>query len=481
MIATTVLLAALALRVGVLGNRDLWYDELLSANFSAHGPWRTLVTVARFDVHPPLYYIQLSLWMTFGASKAWIMANSVAWSFTAVVLALWVGVRRFGVEAGLWAAALLAVCPAALAYADQARMYPMLSALILLVFEAQARWLEKEGPVSTVAMILSQLVLAYSHAIGAFMLLGCLAFTFVQLLLRREPRRLVVWLVVEALIGAASVPALIFGMAHAVTHTAVPNLASFGAAVAFLATGAARSGVLWIAAAGAASALVVWISTRRWETTIMLACLVLTPLVAAAVVSLVARPIWIERIFTPLTPLACLILGRAATLADGRRVRAAVGAIVLFWAAVSILDSGWRPRGDGYGPSARWLRAQALPGDMIVVRDPMTFWALMWSLEGHTWGEPLADQFSNDRWRRLIDKLPGGLRSMLADRRTPHSPIPGVEARLLAPGEAWPEPKGRLFVVRSATFEPPPVGLDAPPGVEKPPLEIRTRDARPGL
>src|SRR5262245_48231987 len=78
----------LALLVRCIGvtHRWLWFDELLSANFSGHGPWAALVSSLRFDVHPPLYYLQLSLWALPSRGDLWLMANTIAWSTAAVAL-----------------------------------------------------------------------------------------------------------------------------------------------------------------------------------------------------------------------------------------------------------------------------------------------------------------------------------------------------------------------------------------------------------
>ncbi len=55
----------------------MWFDELLSATFVAHDLPRHALTNLRFDIHPPLYYFQLSLWTLGGHSDFWLMLNTV--------------------------------------------------------------------------------------------------------------------------------------------------------------------------------------------------------------------------------------------------------------------------------------------------------------------------------------------------------------------------------------------------------------------
>src|SRR5712664_1702629 len=69
---------------------------------------------------------------------------------------------------------LLALAPAALAYADQVRMYSFLSFLIIWVWYAQERWLsEKSGRFGVLWIFLSQALVIYSHGAGLVMLSGC--------------------------------------------------------------------------------------------------------------------------------------------------------------------------------------------------------------------------------------------------------------------------------------------------------------------
>src|ERR1700722_18819880 len=57
-----VLAIGIWLRSATIGRESLWLDEIYSvslANLSIPG---TLMAVLHFDVHPPLYYLQLNLW-----------------------------------------------------------------------------------------------------------------------------------------------------------------------------------------------------------------------------------------------------------------------------------------------------------------------------------------------------------------------------------------------------------------------------------
>jgi len=163
--------AAFLLRCIGLGGRWLWYDELLSVSFSAHGVWTALLTALRFDIHPPLYYLQLGLWALPSRGDVWLMLNTVVWSTAAVAALAYCAQRIHGWRIGLAAGLLLALSPAALAYADQVRMYSLLMVLIVWVWYAQESWLSgSAGRFGMVALIVSQLAVADTHSAGLIIL-----------------------------------------------------------------------------------------------------------------------------------------------------------------------------------------------------------------------------------------------------------------------------------------------------------------------
>lgn len=445
-LACVILAGAAALRLAALPRRWLWYDELLSANFSAHGLGETLLNVLRFDVHPPLYYLQLSVWMMLGKSDAWLMANSVFWSLVAIGLLLVLAGRRYGAVVGLWAAALLALSPAALAYADQVRMYPFIAALMVLAWDALEKWLAEDRPSTALLLVATQLAVAYSHAVGVLMLSGCVLMAGLRLLSRRDFPRLWRWIALEALVLALSVPAMLIGAVHEVSHTAVPHPSALAATWVFLSTGAPHLGVAHLAPAivflGALIALAWTTPSLRLD----LVALVAGPLLVAAVISYVLKPVWLDRIFVPMIPLMALVLARGITAPRAVRARTIAGAALIgAWLLIALADPTWRPKGDGYRPAAQQLRAAMKPGDLLATRDQLGFWALMWYFEGPDWGTPLGDHINNPRWAALVRKLPAPLEAPLGSQRQIHV-TRGAQARLLAPDEPLPQTAGTLYL-----------------------------------
>src|SRR5262249_50288338 len=111
---------------------NLWEDEIIATTHAVQPLGRLFVNVARNDIHPPLYFLQLHIWGLVSHADAWFVANSVAWSLGALV-SLWLVVKKLSDDEGLaWAATgIMAVLPTSLEVAFSVRMYAMLSAMAI--------------------------------------------------------------------------------------------------------------------------------------------------------------------------------------------------------------------------------------------------------------------------------------------------------------------------------------------------------------
>src|SRR5437588_10340003 len=77
--------AALGIRAVFIWKDRLWLDEVWSATFAVQSPFDVIIATLRFDPHPPFYYLQLWLWATISHSTFWLFANSLFWSWLAVL------------------------------------------------------------------------------------------------------------------------------------------------------------------------------------------------------------------------------------------------------------------------------------------------------------------------------------------------------------------------------------------------------------
>ncbi|MDZ4766419.1 MAG: glycosyltransferase family 39 protein, partial [Chloroflexota bacterium] len=122
-----ILLFAAFLRFHHLGTQSLWYDEGNSYVQSIRTFTEIADNAAR-DIHPPGYYWLLATWrLLTGESEFALRSLSAFASILTVALTFAVGRRLFGGVGGLIAAAFTALNTFSIYYAQEARMYALLS------------------------------------------------------------------------------------------------------------------------------------------------------------------------------------------------------------------------------------------------------------------------------------------------------------------------------------------------------------------
>jgi len=151
-ILTAALLAAFALRIWLLGDQNVWWDEGLAIWAVRLGWWpMTLWTAA--DVHPPIYFWLLHAWVQFaGESEFAARFISLICGMVTVAAVYPLGKALFGRRVALWGTVLLAFARFHVWWSQEMRMYIVATmwtvlSLYTMVRWAQAQgWLERNGP-----------------------------------------------------------------------------------------------------------------------------------------------------------------------------------------------------------------------------------------------------------------------------------------------------------------------------------------------
>ena len=124
-----VTLAALALRLARLDFQPLWWDEGYSVFFATRD-LATLFARTALDIHPPLYYALLQLWIALvGKSPVAVRLLSVGIGVATVPLAYAFARKLFDARIALIAATLLAFSPFHIYYSQEVRMYGLVTLL----------------------------------------------------------------------------------------------------------------------------------------------------------------------------------------------------------------------------------------------------------------------------------------------------------------------------------------------------------------
>ncbi|WP_299473450.1 glycosyltransferase family 39 protein [uncultured Roseibium sp.] len=165
---TAILLIAAVLRFHNLDRTSLWYDEAVSWSQS-NGSITELLTLVASDNYPPLHNIVLWLTMpVLGDSETALRLPSASLGLLSVWLVYLIGKQLQGREAGLLAAALLAISPLHIWYSTEARMYALLAACGLAFLLAVLKVLQRPSVFWFTTLVFTGACFLYSHIYALF-------------------------------------------------------------------------------------------------------------------------------------------------------------------------------------------------------------------------------------------------------------------------------------------------------------------------
>lgn len=137
-----ILWVAFALRLYRLDFQDIWWDEARNIDV-ARRPLSAIAIAPELDIHPPLYFYLLHVWMRLaGESPFAVRFLSAAFGLLTLPLLYQLGRGVGGRLTGMLAASVGALAPFALGEAQEARMYTMAFAWLCLAAWSLWRALE---------------------------------------------------------------------------------------------------------------------------------------------------------------------------------------------------------------------------------------------------------------------------------------------------------------------------------------------------
>lgn len=188
LLAASLLLLAMALRLHRIAAESLWFDEGWSA-WAAIQP--TLPQALLADAtNPPLYYLLLNLsTRLLGDSEFSLRLPSLLLTLLLVALTWQLALRCCGRRAA-WLAAWLAVCSAPLWWAAQeARMYALLALLTLALLLAWQRLLQRPSRPVWLMLLTCETLILYTHNSGPVYALWLNLAMLLYWLMRRSLRQ----------------------------------------------------------------------------------------------------------------------------------------------------------------------------------------------------------------------------------------------------------------------------------------------------
>lgn len=209
---TALTLAALALRLVHLTRFELWVDEAATWHFAKLAVAGGILEQARLEPTPPLFYALVGVLMRlFGESDLVMRLPSTIFGALAVPLAFELGRRLWNRRAGWVGAVVMAVHPLHVFYSREARVYPLLLALTLLLFLLLWRALETDRTRLWIAFAAVLTLACFSHFLGLF--LGATAGILI-LGWGRDTRTRLRGLAAAAVAGLLFAPYLLYTATH---------------------------------------------------------------------------------------------------------------------------------------------------------------------------------------------------------------------------------------------------------------------------
>ncbi len=412
---------------------SLWFDEVYGATFANLGLRDTLIAALRFDIHPPLYYLQLSIWGKLGSSDAWLYANSVAFSLGAIAALYLATVRFFDRRTAAMAAGLLVISPSDLLYAHSVRMYAMVIFLSILCWICNHRlahgW---RGWRATLAIFACALLLTYSHALGFFM---ASFFGLYALLEMRWVRRetgattsagspILRWCAHYFPLGLLMLPAAGNALVRSTAHAERPDLARVVDDMTFFVAGPEAIGTaLGRALAAMATLALIATAIRVRRSRPIILGVIAAPIAVMLVASYVLEPMWNRRSLAFVQPFVGLALSMGLlafsaapvqqsnpagqTPLRGGRVFPIAACVALALAVFGWLHITRAAKEQDFRAAVATIRTQLPAGGTVFVPQFVDFWAINRYLVGPEWGSPLVVQANerSDRWDSILAKL----------------------------------------------------------------------------
>lgn len=416
-----VLLVAFGLRFTAMrADGGLWFDEIFGASYVNLPLLDVVIAVLRFDIHPPLYYLQLNAWGLLSKQDTWLLLNSVFWSLASIAV-VYLGVAaRAGRSAALLAAAFTALLGSEIYYASDLRMYAMLGCNVLLLWWGVDQWLRHGRRGQWWALCLLVLSLSMLHSIAFVAVGSVLSYTVIRCWIAGERHRFKPLLGFIGISGVLLLPWLANASFRSVSHTHRPDFDHVAQTIGGWLLGyfPGATTTQYTVAAVLVLALVIYllVSGSAYVRACVVSFVVL-PVLVVGIISLVLRPIWLDRTLAYTAPFLAVALAvhLHERLRPEARLRAWGAALVVAQLAFfAVYGAGWErlqaPRKMDFHRVARDIAQNNTERRDIYVPSNVRYWAMARYLQGPGWGSLLAIQDpakidDSDTWRRIYEKL----------------------------------------------------------------------------
>jgi len=372
LVVTIATIMAAVLSLLFIGDKSLWIDEGASIYFAHDGAsmWQKLV---HREANMWLYYILLNLWLRLGDSESFARAFSALFATAAVPLVYVLGRRLFGSRAGAIAALLLASHSCLIRYAQEVRDYTLLVFLVALSSYFFVRAVDKGSRGGWVGHGVAMGLAIHAHFFAA------LAYFTQMITVGLIGRIASCWrglLLSAAILAAFLVPILLLQPLGGDQIQWVPPFALGHLYPFFLQmTGSRLLLLLYLV-----FCVVALISSPRKRTDgarsperwhyLFVSAWILVPMATAAVVSVLIKPVFVDRYLIASVPPLALLAGAGMARVRPQWLCVPVLLVCLYGSARCL--KGWycTDEWDDWRSATTYVLSQARTGDGAVFHVP---------------------------------------------------------------------------------------------------------------
>lgn len=394
---TVAMLVGLGLRLYRLDFRDYWDDEVISTLAARASLSQLYTNVSDYSIHPPLYYMTLHLWSVFGNDIVTLRLFSVLINILCIPLVYLLGrMLHIPTMAALAAAVLFALSPFHIFHSQQARMYPLLTLLVIIATVCFYKTWQRGSWGWGLGLVVSVALGCHIHVYFPLSIVGLNVWLLWDSILRRtfDTRQWIRLIAAQALGVLFFLPFApqLFGTATGVvTSFWTSSISPFYGILAAIglsnfandpATPLPESlQLLGTFAAAIMFVLSVYFPLRAtWHNNdersawVLLHCMIWTPVVLATIISLTLKPILTPRYLTGITPFLFLLIGWAMVRFWHNRLMQVTSVVFgLSIGATLFVMYPAVPSQSSLIEMARYLHNHQQPGDVIAYTDWQSF------------------------------------------------------------------------------------------------------------
>jgi len=328
-----IMVAAALIRLFDIGEKSLWLDEAYSVWFAKQSLEYIWVVGPTFELHPPLYYSLLHIWLLFGDSETALRLLSALAGIATIPLIYGLGRTIGGAKQGHWigllASALFAISALHIMYAQEARPYALLTASVTVVLLATA-WIIRNPDQAAVpvfssfrsrafwawaALVFGSVATLWLHNVGILYVASILSILPVYSIISYKKRRYLLYntLISSVLITLCWLPWLPHILSHTQLMTSgfwipAPNhgivtatiIELFGFTQLPISNTSAKAVVLWILFAICGFGIFSTFRENGKQLGLLFTAALIGPIVLEIIFSLIVTPIFLNRTLIPI-------------------------------------------------------------------------------------------------------------------------------------------------------------------------------------